>query len=63
MTSQGQNAKGVGARLPRKEDARFLRGQGRYVADVQIPGTWEIAFCPGRTSVASACFSPMTWRA
>ena len=24
--------------LPRKEDARFIRGQGRYVDDVQLPG-------------------------
>src|SRR6185503_19292590 len=25
--------------LPRKEDARFIRGQGRYVDDVQLPRT------------------------
>ena len=25
-------------RLKRKEDARFIRGQGRYVDDVQLPG-------------------------
>ena len=25
-------------RLTRKEDARFIRGQGRYVDDVQLPG-------------------------
>ncbi len=25
-------------RMPRKEDARFLRGQGRYVDDVTMPG-------------------------
>ena len=24
--------------LPRKEDARFIRGQGRYLDDVQLPG-------------------------
>ena len=35
---------GVGARLPRKEDARFLRGRGKYVADVHVPRTMEIAF-------------------
>ena len=35
---------GVGARLPRKEDARFLRGRGKYVADVHVPGTMEVAF-------------------
>ncbi len=35
---------GVGARIPRKEDARFLRGRGRYVADIALPGTLEAAF-------------------
>ncbi|MDE0057383.1 MAG: molybdopterin-dependent oxidoreductase, partial [Defluviicoccus sp.] len=35
---------GVGASVPRKEDARFLRGRGRYVADIAIPGTLEVAF-------------------
>ena len=39
MTSQG-----IGASLPRKEDARFLRGKGQYMADFHIPGTMEIAF-------------------
>ena len=28
--------KGVGARLPRKEDRRFLLGQGEYVANVHM---------------------------
>ena len=35
---------GVGASLPRKEDARFLRGRGTYVADIHVPGTMEVAF-------------------
>ncbi len=35
---------GIGARLPRKEDARFLRGRGKYVADFHVPGTMEVAF-------------------
>lgn len=35
---------GVGAALPRKEDRRFLRGKGMYVADVDIPGTLDVAF-------------------
>ena len=25
-------------RMPRKEDARFLRGQGHYVDDITMPG-------------------------
>ncbi|GGA56329.1 dehydrogenase [Nitratireductor aestuarii] len=27
----------IGARIPRVEDARFLRGEGRYVADLAMP--------------------------
>jgi carbon-monoxide dehydrogenase large subunit len=36
--------KGVGARLPRKEDKRFLRGQGEYVANLRLPGMLDVAF-------------------
>jgi carbon-monoxide dehydrogenase large subunit len=35
---------GIGARVLRKEDARHLHGQGRFVADISIPGTQEVAF-------------------
>ena len=35
---------GVGARLPRKEDRRFLKGQGEYVANLRLPGMLEVAF-------------------
>ena len=35
---------GVGAPLPRKEDERFMRGRGRYVADIKPAGTREVAF-------------------
>src|SRR5947209_8026637 len=35
---------GVGARVPRKEDERFLRGRGQYVADFNFPGTQEVVF-------------------
>ena len=37
-------ARGVGARLPRKEDKRFLLGQGEYVANIRFPGMLEVAF-------------------
>ena len=37
-------AKGVGARLPRKEDDRFLRGRGEYVANIRLPGMLDVAF-------------------
>ncbi len=39
-----QVGKGVGARLPRKEDARFLRGRGEFVADIAPAGMKEAAF-------------------
>src|SRR5216684_1864650 len=29
---------GMGHSMKRKEDARFLRGQGKYVDDVKLPG-------------------------
>lgn len=43
---------GGGARLPRKEDARHLRGRGRFVADLRFPRTQEVAFV--RSAVAHA---------
>ena len=36
--------KGVGARLPRKVDARFLKGQGEYVANLRLSGMLDVAF-------------------
>ena len=39
MTPSGNGAPTFGfGRLARKEDDRFIRGQGRYVDDVQLPG-------------------------
>jgi len=35
---------GVGARVPRKEDARHLHGKGNFVADMAMPGLCEVAF-------------------
>jgi aerobic carbon-monoxide dehydrogenase large subunit len=34
----------VGARVLRREDPRFLTGQGRYVSDVELPGMLHAAF-------------------
>jgi aerobic carbon-monoxide dehydrogenase large subunit len=34
----------IGAALPRVEDARLLSGQGRYVADLSLPGMLHAAF-------------------
>lgn len=36
--------KGVGARMRRKEDQRHLRGQGRFVSDIRMPGILDVAF-------------------
>src|SRR5262245_60077923 len=35
---------GIGARLLRKEDDRFMRGRGEYVGDIRLPGMQEVAF-------------------
>ncbi|MBI3513256.1 MAG: xanthine dehydrogenase family protein [Proteobacteria bacterium] len=34
----------MGARVQRKEDARFLHGRGNYVTDMLLPGQREVAF-------------------
>jgi len=34
----------IGARLPRKEDPRLLRGAGVYIADINVPGQLYAAF-------------------
>src|SRR6266481_7400076 len=34
----------IGASLLRKEDARFLRGAGLFVADMVMPGLLDVAF-------------------
>lgn len=36
--------KGIGASLIRKEDARFLAGEGEYVGDIKFPGMLDVAF-------------------
>jgi carbon-monoxide dehydrogenase large subunit len=35
---------GVGARLPRKEDDRYMRGRGQYVGDIRMAGMQDVAF-------------------
>lgn len=37
-------AHGVGAPLRRKEDARLLAGEGRFVGDLRVPDLLEVAF-------------------
>jgi aerobic carbon-monoxide dehydrogenase large subunit len=44
MASPETSGTGIGARLRRKEDARFLAGKGNYVSDVAMAGLQEVAF-------------------
>jgi len=44
--------KGVGSRLIRKEDDRYLRGRGQFVADIRLAGMKDVAFV--RSPVAHA---------
>lgn len=39
-----QKGEGVGASVRRNEDRRFLDGKGEYLADLQVPGMFEVAF-------------------
>jgi len=43
---------GIGARVLRKEDGRFLHGRGSYVTNMMLPGQREVAFL--RSPVAHA---------
>ena len=38
MSTEVTQKHGLGEAYKRKEDARFIRGQGNYVDDVQLPG-------------------------
>jgi len=49
---RARRAEGVGAPLPRKEDGRLMRGRGRFVGDMALPGQLEAAFL--RSPVAHA---------
>src|SRR3954463_5303077 len=35
---------GVGARVPRKEDDRLMRGRGQFVGDIRLAGLQDVAF-------------------
>jgi carbon-monoxide dehydrogenase large subunit len=58
MTDAPEAGLGVGASLRRKEDARLLLGQGRYVGDITRPGLLEVAFL--RSPVAHARLHGLT---
>ena len=38
------SSEGIGVRVRRREDERLLRGRGRYVGDIAMPGMQHVAF-------------------
>ena len=44
LTDPGNRRSGVGDSVPRKEDDRYLRGRGEFIADVRLPGMRDLAF-------------------
>ncbi len=50
MSAQLSAGRYVGQSVKRLEDPRLLAGRGRYVDDMQIPGTLHVAFV--RSTVA-----------
>jgi aerobic carbon-monoxide dehydrogenase large subunit len=51
MASHSPSDGWIGASLPRKEDARFLLGHGKYIADLRVPNVQDVAFV--RSQVAN----------
>ena len=43
---------GIGARVPRKEDARHLAGKAQFVGDLSFPRLWEVLFARSRLAHA-----------
>lgn len=44
METKAVRPRWMGARVPRLEDPRLLRGTARYLDDIDLPGLYEIAF-------------------
>jgi carbon-monoxide dehydrogenase large subunit len=44
METHRKTGKGIGARLTRKEDNRYMRGRGEFVADISLVGMKDVAF-------------------
>ncbi|MGA2563446.1 MAG: xanthine dehydrogenase family protein molybdopterin-binding subunit [Steroidobacteraceae bacterium] len=51
-SARAATGKGIGARLERKEDDRFLRGRAQYVGNIRMVGMRDVAFT--RSPVAHA---------
>ncbi len=52
MDGGRRGGEGVGRSVPRKEDDRYLRGRGQFIADIRPAGTRDLAFV--RSPVAHA---------
>src|SRR5689334_5531914 len=44
QTRESVTGQGIGARLARKEDDRYLRGRGQFVGDMSLPHLRDVAF-------------------
>jgi carbon-monoxide dehydrogenase large subunit len=44
MNKMSRNREGIGSSVLRLEDDRYLRGLGRYIADMRLPGMLDVAF-------------------
>ena len=44
LESIGQSRKGIGQSIRRKEDVRFLFGDGQFVGDLKLPNMQDVAF-------------------
>jgi len=52
-TSTSLMDQGIGARLLRKEDDRYIRGPGQFVGDIKVPGMQEVAFLRSPIALAA----------
>jgi hypothetical protein len=58
MDATAVTGSGVGQRVIRKEDDRYLRGRGAFVADIRIAGMRDLAFA--RSPLAHARIRAIT---
>src|SRR5207247_10992988 len=43
MPTETEEIRGLGHRVKRKEDDRFIRGKGTYIDDIKLPGMLHMA--------------------
>jgi len=52
---RGRDHSALGARIPRREDARLLTGGGRYVGDITLPRMTHVSFVRSSQAHARIC--------